>query len=163
MVSADPRFIADAMLGRLARWLRLLGFDTLYYPDISDRDLLKLSMQEGRLILTRDTHFVRMKNLRNLFFVHANNPIQQLREVIAVYTIRQFKPGRCAHCNGMLHRVDEKASVVNAVPEYVFLHCSSFERCSVCGRVYWEGTHVKRFRMMLGNIVDEKVEAHENA
>jgi uncharacterized protein with PIN domain len=153
MGSTEVRFIADSMLGRLARWLRLLGFDTIYYPDISDRDLLKLAMQEGRLILTRDTHFVRMKNLRSLYLVQANSPIEQLREVLAAYNIREFKPGRCAHCNGLLQRVDEKGSVRNAVPEYVFLNCNSFERCSVCGRVYWEGTHVKRFKIMIGKIL----------
>ena len=72
-MSSDPHFIADAMLGRLARWLRLLGFDTLYYPDIGDRDLLRLSLQEGRVILTRDSHFLGVKELKNICFIHSDD------------------------------------------------------------------------------------------
>ncbi|HUO77682.1 MAG TPA: DUF5615 family PIN-like protein, partial [Thermodesulfovibrionales bacterium] len=80
--SHDARFIADAMLGRLSRWLRLLGFDTLYYPDIKDSDLMKLAVQEGRCLLTRDTHFLNIRNFRNFLMVHSDNPIEQVAEVL---------------------------------------------------------------------------------
>lgn len=156
-MAQDLRFIADVMLGRLARWLRLLGFDTLYYPDIRDSDLLKLAMQEDRLLLTRDTHFSKIKNLRNLLLVHANDPIEQVTEVIRLFSVKEFGPSRCARCNGVLYSVDQKEAVTDLVPEYVFYNCSSFFMCKACGSVYWEGTHLKRFRTMLDTILKEGV------
>jgi uncharacterized protein with PIN domain len=151
--SHEVRFIADAMLGRLARWLRLLGFDTLYYPDISDSDLLKIALREERYILTRDTHFLKMKNLETLHFVHSNEPLEQVREVIEVFALKEPLPGRCARCNGILSEVETKDSMRDMVPEYVFLNCTHFLRCLACGNVYWEGTHLKRFRAMRDRVL----------
>ncbi len=153
--SHEPRFIADAMLGRLARWLRLLGFDTLYFSDIRDPDLLKIALREDRYILTRDTHFLKMKNLKTLSFVRSNEPVEQVREVIEKFGLRKSLPGRCARCNGILCEVETKDSVRDMVPEYVFQNCSHFLECRVCGNVYWEGTHLRRFRAMLDRILGE--------
>ncbi len=153
--SHEPRFIADAMLGRLARWLRLLGLDTLYFPDIRDPDLLKIALREGRYILTRDTHFLKMKNLGNLSFVRSNEPLEQVREVIEKFSLKKSLPGRCARCNGILREVETKDSVRDMVPEYVFQNCSNFLECRVCGNVYWEGTHLKRFRAMRDRLLGE--------
>ena len=146
------KFIADAMLGRLARWLRLLGFDTLYYPRISDSDLLKFALREGRVLLTRDTHFLRMKNLNNLFFVRSEDPLEQVKEVMRVFAVKEPLPGRCARCNGILCKVNERDSIKDMIPEYVFFHRGDFMRCEACGSVYWEGTHLRRFRAMLDDL-----------
>ena len=151
--SHDVRFIADAMLGRLSRWLRLLGFDTLYYPDIKDSDLMKLAVQEGRCLLTRDTHFLNIRNFRNFLMVHSDNPVEQVTEVLSSFTLSEFKPGRCARCNGVLELIARREEARNMVPEYVFLHCESFLRCRVCGKIYWEGTHLRRFRRMLNSVL----------
>ena len=151
----DVRFIADAMLGRLARWLRLLGFDTLYYQNIKDSDLLRLAVQEDRFILTRDTHFLKIRNLRNLLIIHSNDPLEQVGELIMSFNIKEFKPGRCPRCNGILDSVDQKETIRDLVPEHVFFNCKDFLMCQACGSVYWEGTHLKRFRMMLDPIVKE--------
>jgi uncharacterized protein with PIN domain len=150
--SQEVHFIADAMLGRLARWLRLLGFDTLYDPRISDRDLLRCALREGRTLLTRDTHFLHMKNLTNLFFVRSNDPREQVKEVLGAFPVKQQGPGRCSRCNGILTNVDERDSVEDIVPEFVFLRGGDFLRCGACGGVYWEGTHLRRFRAMLGTL-----------
>jgi len=154
--SDEVRFIADAMLGRLARWLRLLGFDTLYYPDIRDGDLLKIALREGRSILTRDTHFLKMKERAVLFFVHSNEPMEQVKEVLEPLAVKGVLPGRCARCNGILCKVESKDAVRDKVPEHVFLSRTYFLKCQVCGSVYWEGTHLKRFREMLDKILREK-------
>lgn len=156
-------FIADAMLGRLARWLRLLGFDTLYYPDIKDRELLRLAMRERRFILTRDTHFLKIKGLKNLHLLRSDKPIEQITEVLALFPIQGSGEGRCASCNGVLCEIGEKTLVRDLVPEYVFLECSGFLRCEACGKVYWGGTHLKRFRRMLANILLEGKVSHESA
>ncbi len=148
-----PRFVADAMLGRLARWLRLLGFDTLYQPDVDDRELLQTTLREERCLLTRDTHFLKMKNLRALFFIHSDNPLEQVREVLKAFGPHQAGPGRCARCNGILRRAGDRDSVRDRVPEYVFLHHENFLGCEDCGAVYWEGTHLRRFRAMLDSVL----------
>jgi uncharacterized protein with PIN domain len=152
----EPRFIADAMLGRLARWLRLLGFDTLYYQDIRDGDLLKLAVREGRFILTRDSHFLKIKDLNNLLIIHHDHTKEQVREVLTSFNIREFKPGRCPRCNGILDPVDKKESVRDMVPEHVFFSRHSFQLCRSCGKVYWEGTHLERFRERLNTILKER-------
>ena len=154
--SHDVRFIADAMLGRLSRWLRLLGFDTLYSPDIKDGDLMRLTVQEGRCLLTRDTHFMNIRNFRNFLMVRSDDPIEQVMEVLKVlspFNLDEFKPGRCARCNGVLDPVAHREEVRNMVPEHVFLHCGSFLRCGACGNIYWEGTHLRRFRTMLNPVL----------
>lgn len=140
--------MADAMLGRLARWLRLLGFDTLYYPHGSDADLLKAAIREDRVILTRDTRFPRIKNLKDFLLIKSNDPIEQVKEVISLYP-RELKASRCARCNGVLDSVAEKEEIRDRVPEHVFFGRGNFMRCGSCGNVYWEGTHLKRFREML--------------
>ncbi|HYA31704.1 MAG TPA: Mut7-C RNAse domain-containing protein [Thermodesulfovibrionales bacterium] len=151
--SQEVHFIADAMLGRLARWLRLLGFDTLYYPHIRDSDLLKFALRDGRYILTRDTHFLGIKNVPTVTFIHSNEPLKQVKEVIGIFGLKEAMPGRCARCNGILREVGTKDSIRDEVPEYVFLNCSNFLKCRACGNVYWEGTHLRRFRTMLGGIL----------
>ncbi|HWR57274.1 MAG TPA: Mut7-C RNAse domain-containing protein [Thermodesulfovibrionales bacterium] len=145
-LSYEPRFIADAMLGRLARWLRLLGFDTLYYQDIRDGDLLKLAVQEDRFILTKDSHFSKIKGLKNLLIIHYDHSMEQVREVLMSFNIRESRPRRCPCCNGMLVPVHSKETVRDMVPEHVFFDCGNFQSCRTCGKVYWEGSHLKRLR-----------------
>ncbi len=148
------KFIADAMLGRLARWLRLLGFDTLYYRDISDGDLLKHAVREERILLTRDTHFLNIKNLGKLLMLHSDCPLEQVREVLAAFDIKAFCPARCPGCNGALSPADKK-EVRDLVPEHIFFAHSSFQSCRSCGKVFWEGTHLKRFRERIGPLIGE--------
>lgn len=140
------------MLGRLARWLRLLGFDTLYYPDITDSRLLLTSLQEDRVILTRDTGFSKRKNIRNMILIRSENPLIQVREVVAVFGSKRLGQTRCARCNGALITVESKDSVSGHVPEYVYMHYNNFWVCGDCGNVYWEGTHVRRFKTLMKGV-----------
>ncbi len=105
------------MLGRLARWLRLLGFDTLYYSDISDRRLLRVAREEERLILTRDTHLVKIKGIKDYLLIKANDSFKQLLEVIDALKLKEFKPlTRCVKCNGLLKNVLDKNEIKYSVP-----------------------------------------------
>jgi uncharacterized protein with PIN domain len=151
-----PRFIADAMLGRLARWLRFLGFDTLYYPDISDSRLIRIAREQGRLILTRDTRLVKIKAVRDYLLINANDSFSQLIEVMKSLDLKEFKPlGRCVKCNGQLTEIAEKTEVKDSVPEFVFINFNAFLRCDNCGKIYWEGTHPQKFREKLGSVIKQ--------
>ncbi|MDI6890595.1 MAG: Mut7-C RNAse domain-containing protein [Thermodesulfovibrionales bacterium] len=148
------RFIADAMLGRLARWLRLLGFDTLYYPDISDIRLLRVAKEQGRLILTRDTRLIKIRGIKDYLLIRANDSFQQLLEVIHALKLKDFNPlSRCVICNGKLSRLLDKTEIKDSVPDFVFLNFHIFQRCSDCGKIYWEGTHPRMFREKLTEVL----------
>lgn len=148
------KFIADVMLGRLARWLRLLGLDTLYYNDISDNRLLRTAKEQGRFILTRDTRLVKIKGIKDYLLIKANDSFSQLLEVTDTLKLTRFNLlSRCVKCNGMLTRILDKNEIKDSVPEFVFLHFNLFLRCSDCGKVYWEGTHPKKFREKLSEVL----------
>jgi uncharacterized protein with PIN domain len=139
------RFVADAMLGRLARWLRLLGYDTLYQPGITDRELLGLARRDGRVILTRDTHFLG-RGIEGCLFVRSDDVEKQLLQVMGELGLSPSGPGRCANCNGVLRDVMDREEVSGSVPEYVYLNFRRFMKCAQCGNVYWEGSQFQRIR-----------------
>lgn len=139
------RFIADAMLGRLARWLRLLGFDTLYFADIDDGELMKLARKEDRLILTRDSQ-MNKKDIPGLLLIRSDDAMEQALQVVGDLMLRLPAEGRCANCNGLLEDVRDREDIRDFVPDYVFHAFHRFRRCSICGKVYWEGTQYRRFK-----------------
>lgn len=152
--SRNYRFIADVMLGRLARWLRLLGFDTLYYPNISDTKLIRIAKEQGRLIVTRDTRLVEIKRVTDYLLIRSNDSFEQLLEVIHALKLKEFHPlSRCVTCNGQLSRLFDKNEIKDSVPDFVFLRFHIFLRCSDCGKIYWEGTHPKMFREKLVEVL----------
>jgi uncharacterized protein with PIN domain len=154
------RFIADSMLGRLARWLRLLGFDTLYEPRIEDSRLLRIAREEQRTLLTRDTRLVKVRGLKDFLLIHENDPFAQLRTVITEFSL--YKPGkggfetrpysRCSHCNTLLE-VIPKEQAKDSVPLFVFQTSDNFRKCPHCDKYYWQGSHADRLREKLQEIL----------
>jgi len=143
------------MLGRLARWMRFLGFDTLYFKDIKDGRLIRIAREQDRCILTRDTHLIKIKGVNNYLLIKANDSFHQLIEVIDTLKLSQFNPlSRCVVCNGMLMKVMNKHDIKNSVPEFVFLNMNVFLECTECGKIYWEGTHPKKFKEQLHKIIN---------
>ena len=138
------------MLGRLARWLRLVGYDTLYYPDIEDSLLLRIAREENRTLLTRDTRLVKVRGLKNYLLLKENDPFEQLKNVILTFNLFPDSTSlksiiipdlsRCSLCNQVLESVP-KEHAKKHVPEYVFQNSGSFKHCKNCGRFYWKGTH----------------------
>ncbi len=148
------RFAADAMLGKLATWLRLLGCDVEYSPRISDDDLVKRASRSGRVILTRDTRLVLRRDARDLcFFVRGDGWRDQLRQVARRFCLVPSRRTltRCLRCNETLSAVDREA-VRDRVPPYVFATQRDFRACGRCGRIYWPGTHHDRALAHLAQI-----------
>jgi uncharacterized protein len=145
------KFFADAMLGKLARWLRILGYDTAYQSDIEDGELVQRARAEGRLILTRDTRLIAKLSTGEFLFINDNATIEQLRQTVDTLGLCVGGAGfltRCVVCNAALVRTDRDA-VRGAVPEYTFHATKSFLGCPGCGRTYWEGTHTGRIKARL--------------
>jgi len=148
------KFIADAMLGRLAKWLRLLGFDVLYYPDIEDREVIKISLEQDRTILTRDTRMLQCRGVRDAVFIRSDHISEQLLDMKDMLALHDSNPGeRCVVCNGNLYAVSDRGELQDLVPDYVYHNFESFMRCSGCGKVYWEGSHYKKIRERIREVL----------
>ena len=151
---AEKRFIADAMLGRLARWLRLLGFDCAYDTRILDPDLVRRGVAEERIILSRDRALPQEWWVSEIYLVQAEDLRSQLAEVLRRFglaaEIRLLS--RCAECNQRLRPADA-AAVADRVPERIRTTHDAFSECPGCGRVYWEGTHAARIRRFVDELL----------
>lgn len=153
--SEPPSFAADAMLGGLARWLRILGYDTVYGPRIEDEALVRRAAAEGRWLLTRDAGLLREWTVEGCLLVEADEPLAQLREILSRLELRPREErafSRCPRCNAALEEADV-AEVEDEVPERVLAAQSRFRRCPGCGQVYWEGSHVRRIRERIGDLL----------
>jgi len=142
------KFIADVMLGKLAKRMRLLGFDVLYDQTFDDNDIIRLSLEQNRVILTRDTELAGRPLAANRVFIVHDDVKDQVRQVIDTFKIESV-PGpltRCSMCNESLIPITRQ-DIKDIVPEYVYNNYDGFLRCVSCGRVYWEGTHVRNMRL----------------
>jgi uncharacterized protein with PIN domain len=152
------KFIADSMLGRLARWLRLLGYDTLYFSQIEDRLLLKIAREEDRVLLTKDTRIVKVRGLRNFLLLTDNDPFVQLKEVVKSFHLKTDREKsnsiehRCVLCNAVLEDIPRNEAR-GAVPEYVYQNSRIFRKCQDCVKLYWDGTHPGKFRKKLSEVL----------
>ena len=143
----------DVHLGRLAAYLRLLGFDCLYRNDYRDDELLLISRGEHRILLTRDTGLLKHAVLTHGAFLHATDSRLQLREVLDRFQLEgRIAPfTRCARCNGAIERLDEGVGAAS-VPTAIAHRHRSFSRCQDCGRLYWPGSHQARLRQRLAEV-----------
>ncbi len=142
MNTKDVKFFADAMLGRLALWMRVLGYDVEYHGEIDDEELIKRALREGRIILTRDTLLVKRRAVRGaVLFIKGDHLEEQLQQVVTNYRPRKdHLLTRCLGCNTILEDID-RDSIKGRVPEYVYATQERFAMCPSCRRIYWAGTH----------------------
>ena len=152
----DPRFVADAHLGGLARLLRMLGFDTLYDNQADDAQIRRVAADERRTILTRDRDLLICRDVTHGCYVHALKPEEQLREIVERLQLagRALPFTRCLHCNLPLAPAD-KAQIVDRLPPAVAERHDAFRQCPGCARVYWPGDHYRRMSEMLHGLVSE--------
>jgi uncharacterized protein with PIN domain len=145
-----PRFVADVHLGTLARFLRLLGFDTRYSNGLDDAELAAITAGEKRILLTRDVGLLKRKAVVRGQWLRSRDPEEQVAEIIeALHLQRAFRPfTRCMTCNGGLVAI-ARGDVADLVPPRVYRRFRSFKQCKECRRVYWRGTHFVRLQRLV--------------
>ncbi len=152
---SDPRFLVDAMLGGLARWLRILGFDAAFDPTIPDENLVRRSLEEGRQILTRDRRLREEWTVSNCTVLESEDLEEQLQEIVARFSLREKVAlfSRCPLCNMPLKPLPGEEARAR-VPPGVHERQDSFLHCPECGQVYWEGSHTERIRRRLHKVLE---------
>jgi len=160
--NADPAFLADIMLGKLARWLRILGYDTSYARGLDDSRILTDAVREGRIILTRDRE-LSMRAAPDSLYVESTDISRQLEQISIKYRLK-FREDRmrCSICNSALDQCIAE-EVRNALPEDIVRRHTLFYRCAGCGHLYWKGSHwdaiIVRLKSATGD-EDRKMVAH---
>ena len=152
----DPRFVLDVHLGKLTRFLRLLGFDSWWANDLDDSAIIESSLRQRRIILTRDRGILKHGRVTHGYWVRATQPRQQIREVVRRFdlggSIRPFT--RCLECNAGLTPV-EKDAVRDRVPSRAWKEHDAFVRCTGCGKIFWAGSHYARMRRWVDELREE--------
>lgn len=151
-----PKFIADAHLGKLVSYLRILGFDTLYHNDFGDKFLAEKSEKENRILLSRDHGLLMRKNVDYGYFIKSVDPQKQLKEVINRYDLIDYinKASRCPKCNQILKRI-EKDKILDRLEPKTKKYFDKFYICPDCDQIYWQGSHFNRIDKMIEKIKGE--------
>jgi len=151
-----PKFILDQHLGRLAAYLRMMGFDTLYRNDYHDEELAQVSHDETRILLTRDIGLLKRSAVIYGYFVRETNRRKQLAEITARYHLgEQVQPfSRCMKCNGLVEDVPREL-IEDQLPEGTARYYDTFHRCTSCGQIYWKGAHRQRMQILLDEVLKE--------
>jgi uncharacterized protein with PIN domain len=149
------RFVLDSHLGRLAAYLRMLGFDTLYRNDYDDPVLMRVSVDEQRILLTRDKRLLMRKQVTRGYYVRERQPKKQLIEVLSRFDLfkaqRPFT--RCMHCNGEIEPVSKNVIASHLMPK-TRTHYHEFWQCKNCQKVYWKGSHYRRMQRLIASLAD---------
>jgi uncharacterized protein len=146
-----PNFIVDAMLGNLAKKLRILGYDSKYFSSIEDDKIILIAKNEKRIILTKDEQLTKIAEKQNVSFVliRGNDELEQIIQINEKFKLDKFvidtNNSRCIACNGKLEIV-EKFRVIGKIPEGVLERERKFWMCDSCKKVYWEGTHFEKLQ-----------------
>jgi uncharacterized protein len=149
------RFLLDTHLGRLAAYLRLMGFDALYQNDYPDEKLARISQAERRILLTRDRGLLKRSQVTHGYYVRATNPRQQLVEVFRRFDLHGASHPftRCLRCNGLLRPVGREAVEHVLSPEIAAAY-QEYAQCEACGQVFWPGSHHRRMKQLVDQVLD---------
>ena len=153
----EPRFVLDTHLGRLAAYLRMLGFDTLYQNDYPDEELARISSQEGRILLTRDRGLLKRSAVTHGYCVRETDPREQVREVLQRFdlfgAVKPFR--RCMRCNSILQPVAKEA-ISHRLPPKTRQYYDEFRICRACDQVYWKGSHYQRMQRFIQSVLAQE-------
>ena len=144
LMTQDTRFVADTMLGKLTKWLRVMGFDVRYDAETTDAQLLRCAEADDRILLTRDHNLIACRGSAQRLYLYIESDYyhQQVRQVVQAFNlthnIQAFT--RCIRCNAPLLSIG-KSAVINRVPAYVYASHVTFKHCALCDHLYWAGTH----------------------
>jgi hypothetical protein len=155
--AAQPRFVADVMLGRLAKWLRIAGFDVLYSNRYSDEELASLSMKEDRILLSRDTRLLIRRSVREFIYLESEKIQEQIKQIFRA-TATSAIPGlltRCLACNDVLSEI-ARENARERVPPYVFQTQRTFKLCPRCRKIYWAGTHRQSVLRIMEKLISNR-------
>lgn len=150
-----PCFAAERTLGKLSKWLRLLGFDTRYEPELSEKRFIE-TLEKDRILLTRTQRIRKQFASRRLIFIESDHLEQQLSQIFGELGLKasQTRPfSRCLKCNAPIVAV-EKSALGGRVPDYVFESHDHFKTCPACHRIYWPGSHTRRSFVKIQQLLD---------
>jgi uncharacterized protein with PIN domain len=147
------RFILDVHLGKLVRYLRMLGFDSMYRNDYDDPEIVALSKKEKRIILTRDVILLKNNDVTHGLWIRSQKPSEQVKEVIRRLDLhQQIKPfDRCMECNGRILKI-EKKEILDQIEPGTKANFDTFYRCRECHKVYWNGSHFEKMQVVINNL-----------
>lgn len=151
----EPKFVCDVHLGKLARYLRMIGIDVIYKNDFDDNEIVQKSLKERRAILTRDHGILKQNEVTHGYYVRNTKIEGQVKEVIKRFDlqkeIKEFS--RCIGCNELLSPV-EKKEIIDELPPKVALSQNEFHRCPSCKKIYWQGTHYQRMLSFIQSLMN---------
>ena len=155
--AGEPRFVLDNHLGRLTAYLRMLGFDCLYWNDAEDAQLAESAKQEGRILLTRDRRLLMRKSVTDGYCLRSLDSFEQLTEVLRRYDlVRRVLPfHRCLRCNHLLEPIS-KDKVVDQLEPLTKKYFDEFHICPACGQIYWKGSHFEKMQKLVDQIAEVK-------
>jgi hypothetical protein len=148
------RFVLDVHLGKLTKYLRLCGFDSLYRRDFNEVEIIRLSTLEKRTILTRDKELLKNTKITHGYWIRSQYLSEQMNEVFSRFDLKnQILPFiRCIECNGLLNQVS-KEDILNRLQPETARYFNDFRMCSDCERIYWEGSHYERMKKYIDNLI----------
>ena len=149
------KFILDVHLGKLAKYLRLLGFDTIYKSNMDDASIVNQSKTEHRIILTRDIGILKHNKVQHGYYVRSDDPKSQIKEIIQRFDLKNsITPfSRCLECNGILKKIS-KTEIIERLDPATRKYYKTFFICNKCDKIYWKGSHYQQMTEFLREIID---------
>ncbi len=149
-----PLFVLDVHLGKLARYMRISGFDCLYSNSFEDREISEIAFRESRIVLTRDRGLLKRSCVKRGHWVRSQQPADQLKEVIERFNLeKRINPlSICPSCNGILAKT-RKEDIAEKLPAKTALYYNEFSICTACGKIYWKGSHFRMIEKLLDSIL----------